>query len=513
MPTSRTRSYSVGLASGYVATVANGIATLWLLSFSLRFLDREQLAVFTLGLDVVAWLSLADLGLTDGVNVQVARLGGQNERQRNALASTAFYTQTLVACIVLLLGCILASLFPHFFALRPDLHRAATLLMVLLSGGFALILIGRTFAALLIAHHYIYYNHLITVVMVLIRLLLAVTLFLTGWSLLALPITELGVAAATMMAVIYAGYKLIPNLTVRPQLFSKQLLSGTATLGLWFTLGTLADFVIMGFDRVVAAKLISLESVTVLYLTSRVYSLADGVLQQITKTARPMLGSLLGQGMTAEALQAYQRLSALSTSIYIVAAATFWAGNESFVSSWVGKDNYGGIPLDIALALSLVVRAWILPNRVILGAGLIVRPQTVSRLVEGALNLGLSIWFAQLFGLSGIVLATALGGCLTSCWYLPTRTARMFGRPVRPDVWGNFRRMSLLFVCMAVVAVAAKAIALRVGGFAGAFVGSSLTGTVGLALLWRFILDSGAREKVVRTLAELRRFGLSAGLR
>ena len=50
---SRTGNYLKGLASGYLATLATILVGLWLTPFTLRFLDREQYAIFTLASDVL----------------------------------------------------------------------------------------------------------------------------------------------------------------------------------------------------------------------------------------------------------------------------------------------------------------------------------------------------------------------------------------------------------------------------------------------------------------------------
>ena len=53
MQASRTRNYVKGLASGYVVTLATIGVKLWLTPFVLRYLDREEFAVFLLAGDVL----------------------------------------------------------------------------------------------------------------------------------------------------------------------------------------------------------------------------------------------------------------------------------------------------------------------------------------------------------------------------------------------------------------------------------------------------------------------------
>ena len=59
---SRTHNYVKGLTTGYAATFATIAVGLWLTPFTLRFLDREEYAIFALASDVLMWLGLLDIG-------------------------------------------------------------------------------------------------------------------------------------------------------------------------------------------------------------------------------------------------------------------------------------------------------------------------------------------------------------------------------------------------------------------------------------------------------------------
>jgi Na+-driven multidrug efflux pump len=102
---SRTRNYVKGLTTGYAATFATIAVGLWLTPFTLRFLDREQFAVFALASDLLMWLGLLDIGIASGLSMQAAQLTGKSDPERlNRLASTAFFTQNAVVLLVLVVG-------------------------------------------------------------------------------------------------------------------------------------------------------------------------------------------------------------------------------------------------------------------------------------------------------------------------------------------------------------------------------------------------------------------------
>jgi O-antigen/teichoic acid export membrane protein len=503
---SRTRNYLKGLATGYVATFATILVGLWLTPFTLRFLDREEFAIFTLASDLLMWLGLLDLGITAGLNAQAAQLSGKPDAERlNRLASTAFFTQNFIVIAVLVVGGAMAAGFSHFFPVRRGLQHTASTMTALLVVSTAIGFSTKTFSALLVANQQMHIDNLLRIVLLAIRTTLTVVLLKQGWGLYSLAVASLAATVLTSALAVLRTFRLLPGLCLRWHLFSWDVLKSVGGLGLWFSLGGLAGIIITSLDRVVAAKLISVESVTTLSLTGRVYALFSGLLDQMANTARPMLGQLLGQQKIAEAHRVYSHLFKLSTGFALIAALSLWAGNEPFVTRWVGEQNFGGTMLSLALALNLVVNSWVLPNRAVLSSALVVRPQTLSRIIEATLNLGLSLLLAHYLGLVGIVLGTAIAALLTSTWYLPLLTARLFGKS-----WLKFARedaLPLLCVaaCLVPIATLTQIVGRQIGGFLGAGFSAGVTGLAGLALLWVIALDNDLRNALLATASKASR--------
>jgi len=502
---SRTRNYVAGLFSGYVLTFATIVVGLWLTPFTLSFLDREEYAIFTLTGDMLMWLGLLDLGITAGLRVQAAQLTGHPDQDRlNRLASTGFFTQNLVVVAVLALGAGAAFVFPHFFPVRPDLQADASVMLILMVLGLAMSVGTQTFSALLVANQQIHIDNAIGIFNIVIRTVLTVVLLKAGWGMYSLAAANLAAKGTSASLAVARTYRLIPGLQLRRRYASWETLKRIGHLGIWFSLGGLAGIVSGALDRVMTAKIISVDMVTTLTLTGRLYSLSNILLSQITDTARPMLGQLFGQKKMGDVLRVYRHLFALSTGSAVIAAASMWAGNGSFVTRWVGGANYGGTALDLALAVNLIVFAWILPNRAVLSAGFVVRPQTISRLIESAIYLPLAILFGNMFGILGIVGSMALAGFITSCWYLPLLTARMFERPFLRFLWDDAVRVIALLACLAPIAYFVREITLQISGFLGAACGIATTGIAGFVLAWFIVLDDDLRSKALGLVSKVR---------
>jgi O-antigen/teichoic acid export membrane protein len=279
---------------------------------------------------------------------------------------------------------------------------------------------------------------------------------------------------------------------------SKATFRQLAGIGVWFSLGHVAGILILSLDRIVAAQAVSLDAVTTLTLSGRLYALTGGALAQVTDTARPMLGSLLGTGKSDAALATYRRLFTVSTGLCVIAAASLWAGNGLFVSTWVGAQHYGGPALDAMLAANMLVSNWILPNRAVLSAALIVRPQTMCRLLEGSLNLGVAVALAPRFGLLAIAGSTAIAGLMTSVWFLPMLTSRLFERPLFRFLREDAARPVVLLAAMVPLAIAGRWCGTRVvGGYLGALLSACVVFVPGLLFLMFMVFNPDDRAVLV----------------
>jgi O-antigen/teichoic acid export membrane protein len=501
---SRTRNYLWGIGSGYTVSIATILVGLGLTPFTLRLLGREEYALFALASDVLMWLGLLDLGIASGLRVQMAQLVNRVDGERiNRLTSTAFFAQLVASLLVIFVGGVLAVGFPQFLSVRPGLQAEVTTMLGLMIIGSSLSMVTQTFSALLIAHQQVHIDNVIRLFLIVVRTGITVVLLYAGWGLLSLAIANLVAVVVTSFVSVVRVKRLLVNIRISYRLVSWDILRNLGGLGIWFTIGGLAGIAIIGLDRVITAKLFSLETVTTLSLTSRLYALSATFINQLADTARPMMGQLLGQNKIADAYRVYRQIFTYSTGAAIIVAGSLLAGNAAFVSAWVGSINYGGDALNLACAFNVVINAWVLANRSVLSAGFVVRPQALSRLVEGVINISLSLVLGIKFGIVGIVMSTAIAGVITSCWYLPLLTARMLRQSFIQLFWHDSTRMLGMIVVIFPLSFWMGRVDLTLEGFAEPIFKGVIVAGIGLGLLWIVGLDSTSRSSVVYQITKM----------
>lgn len=498
----RLTNYLRGLFSGYFVVLATIVVGLWLTPFTLRYLSREEFAIFTLANDVLMWLGLLEIGLATVLNVKAAQLSGRPDSQHlNRMASTTFFSQCAISLLVVLIGAGVVLGFPAFFALQPALRVEATVVMALMVAASALTIVAQTFSALLIAHQQIHVDNGVRLALICVRTLVTVVLLVKGIGLVSLAIAHLCAVVLTGLMACWRVRRLLPGLELAWRHFSLEILRQTGGTGVWFSIGGMAGILVMHLDRIVTARMLSVEMVTTLALTGRMYALAWTLLQQFVNTARPALAQMIGEGRMDVVLYNYRQMIVLSSGGAVVMLSALWAGNGLFVHWWVGAVNYGGWRLDALLALNVLFHVWILPNRALLVSGLASIPQTnISRFIEGGGNLALAIILGWFWGVEGIVASTALACLLTTSWYFPLLSSRFL--EVRPAqlLAGIPGRMALLAAASLLTAGFSRPLGEHIGGLAGAAVAATLVGVAGGGVFLAFVVDNKLRQRLFHLL-------------
>ena len=483
----RTKRYVYGLLSSYVVAICTAVVGLFLVPFTLDHLTREQFSIFTLATEVLMWLGLLELGIAAVLNVKAAQMSSLNEQEAlNKLASTTFFAQCFIGILIIAVGTFIAWLFPVFFEVSQEVQQDARNLLYLLVLSASLRVFSQTFSAILIGYQQLHIDNAIRLILLFIRAALTILLLKNDWGLISLGLAHLFAVCVSAVLAIIRVHRLLPGLIISVKYFDPQLLKATAGTGIWFSVGGLAGILIMNVDFLVGAKLVGVEAITPLILTAKLYALGWTFIQQITNPARPALAQIIGAADWEKARAKYSQVRFLTMSVALVAVLVIWACNRAFLDLWVGPSYYSGLILDSLLALNLLVHAWTLPSRAILTAGLAyTRKNSFSRLVEGILNLSLSVILGVKFGLLGVVMATALAALCTTTWYLPYLTKMYFGTTLASLYKTQLKQLSLIFLVMLPSALVARWIG-NVGGVEGVVAAATITGVAGIASIYLF---------------------------
>ena len=486
------RDYLAGVATHHLNRVAGLAAGFIITPFALGFLTRQDYGLYALVMSVVSWLSVCDFGFAAGLQTRLSRDRGRQGGGDSGVIRSGIIMQGAAALVVLMTGILLAWGAPFLLGTAVEMEKTARGLLLILAGGFALETASRAFTAILVSREKLQVIHSIQLAGLTVRTATVLLLLTKGWGVFSLGAAYGAGAVVRLLLLVAMSARYRPRIRLRTGDFSPRAALEVGRLGLWFSVGGAAGILILGMDRLLAAKLVSLEAVAVLYLTGRLYEAAESMLRPLTDTARPLLGRLLGSADRKNATRIFFELQPLNRAGTLLAAAGIWAANRSFVTAWVGAENYGGWGLDLALAAAFVARMWVLPDRAFLSAALVVKPQALVRLGEGVLNFALSVLWGLAFGLMGIVAATPAAALATSCRQLPRLTRQVLDGRATASTAIPYR---LAFALLA-AAAGGRWLASQTGGFHGAAAAAVAVALIAGSAFWVFLPAEGAKRQI-----------------
>jgi len=160
------------------------------------------------------------------------------------------------------------------------------------------------------------------------------------------------------------------------------------------------------------------------------------------------------------------------------ACLCLWLGGRSLLQHWAGAGVFPGYStFGIQLAL-LFIQVLVAPgDAILMGTS---RHYVYARLavLEGVLNLALSLWWVRIWGLPGVIAGTVAARLLTNGWYIPLAATRVTGLGVR-----NFVRGVARTAAASLVAAGAVAFSLAPWGMSAAAGAIGVACAAGLAFL------------------------------
>jgi O-antigen/teichoic acid export membrane protein len=254
--------------------------------------------------------------------------------------------------------------------------------------------------------------------------LLNIAMLHIGIGLIAMPIGAIIVRLLGYIPIFHFARKAYPSLHLSYSYFdwnkAKSILNVSS---LWFV-GTTSAIIIYSTDNIVIGKFITVEIVTMYYVTYRLSEFLRQRIYSISQTALPGFGQLIGQGDFNRMQYLYLKSQRfiLGITVPIVFGVIFF--NYDFVRLWVGQELFAGQQITLFFAVLLFIMVFYHSSSVVLSSGMQLRPIAWSRGIEAILNLILSILGAKKFGIMGVAGATIVSNLLTSFWYIPYQTIK-----------------------------------------------------------------------------------------
>ena len=404
------------LHSGAAGLVGRGMVTvvqLMLIPLAVAYLGTERYGVWVALTAVLAWLGLADLGLSNSLTNPLAIALGKNDQvAAQRWVASAWWTLTGIALFGILMTWWLSPMVNWVRVLgvtsklaADEVPRSVMLALLFLFLSLPLGLIFRIQTCLqegVLAHFWIATGQ----VAGLLSLLIVIQ------TTAGLPGLVLALAGATVLTQALAGFVLFgwqhPWLRPNPVEFRSDLACGLLGPGTKFFLINMAVLLNLQTDHLVIAWFLGAEAVTPYQVTGRLMAIAIFPVSVIFPAMWPALTDAWVRGELYWFRRAFHWMLWGGLSVAFGIALVIASAGEWIIQIWVGKTALPPPLLWSWMVAWVCIQAVMQAVACLLNATGQLRGQTIYGLSTAILNLILSIMWVMPFGLPGVIAATVV---------------------------------------------------------------------------------------------------------
>lgn len=415
---SRWQRFAGGVVVTWAGLALTLAAGLWLTPFYLQRLGGERYGLWLVGMQVLAWLMLLDLGVVALVPRETAYAVGRGDPPR-AIAEALASTWRLVwwqALVVLLAGLATAAWLPERWApLSAPLAAVAVV--------FAATFPFRVFQAALNGLQDLAFLGGVQIAAWAAGTLLTVALVASGGGLGALAagwaVTQIASALAWTARLRLRFPDAFPGLSIVSggRVPLRRLRSGA-----WVSAAQIAQVLTNGSELIVIGALLGAEPVVVYACTAKLVAVLTNLPQVLTQAAAPALSELRAGPARARLPVVSAALTEGMLAASGLTATVALAATASFVDWWVGPAYFGGTALTLLLVLTMVLRHWNTTAVYALFCFGRERRTAVTTLLDGAVATGGAALLVPVAGLAGAPIAAIAAVVLVS---LPANLAAL----------------------------------------------------------------------------------------
>ncbi len=443
---SRSKRFLNGVVFGYTYQALSMLVALWMTPFLLHRLGQHDYGLWLTALQIMVYLSLADLGvvalLPRTVAYATGRAGGKEH------ASDLPHTIGQTAVIVLLqtpLVAIAAGL-AWIFLPQEWLGLRGPLGMVM--AAYSLLFPLRVLPAVLEGLQDQAFVVKANMASWAAGIVSNIVLILSGFGLYSIAIGWVLSQCTSSAICAYRLWKHHPNIMPSrlPRLVKTELL-GQLGRGFWISAGQVGQVLMAGTDILIISKLLGPTMVVPYVCTGKLATALANQPQMLMHLAMPGLSEMR---TSASKDQMYQVTIALSQGMLLLTGLLFCVilvVNKAFVLRWVGPTQYGGFTLTCLFLMQMVLRHWNLTFSYTVFCFGYERRLAISAFVDGLVTAAMMLLLVPRFHYSGVVTGSILGVCLVTVPVNLATVARELNLPIRKllsPFWPWFWRFALI---------------------------------------------------------------------
>lgn len=419
------------VTSNWAALLVNTIISFVLAPIVVRGLGSTFYGIWSLLTQFTGYLWLFDFGVRESVIKYVAQHHAAGERdQLESTIGTAVSVYALVSTGALVAVGLLAAALPHVFNIPADAVPAAQMAAFLTGASVAQSFLANVYVGVLMGLQRFYLVARIGMAFSLVRGGATYGLLAAGYGIVGLSLLNLLLSIAMSVLVYYLARRSLPGVSMSPARLVRQETTKLFNYGKYVILSNVGDKLVFATDAIVIGAFLPIETLTPYAIAGTLIGQMRSVVMSMASVFNPLTSSLQREQGTAAVGRVVQGGAKGATIVGLPICIGFLTLGEPFVALWMGNTHapMAGLVLRLLAVGYIVGMPYYAISGVLYGLG---QHRVVAwlRVVEGAMNLAMSVVLVRVMGLAGVAIGTAVPHILIVGAVLPACLPRFV--PVR----------------------------------------------------------------------------------
>jgi O-antigen/teichoic acid export membrane protein len=437
-------SIARNVATRYLVISVDTLVGLLLMPFNLAHLGQAAWGLWLLTGSLNTYFTVLDLGYGGSITRFVAQYRAREDaRAINEITSTLFVLFLGMGIVVYAAFVVVAFQVHRVFNLTPDQVEFARTLLLISGTQVAMGIPFGVFGGVMNGFQRYDINNVVTVGTLLLVAVVNVAVLLAGYGLIEVVAATTAVRLASKLVYASNAYRVFPLLSVRPSLFRRERLrevtgySVYAAMSGWaFRLNYMSDSLIIGAFMGPAA--------VALWAVPRRLSQA---VRSFTNQFNNVLLPVVIESETRRKSQRLRTLFLHGTKLSLFGimpmASAMFLLSDPLITLYVGDEFGASVPVAQVLAGVIALRVGTATAHVVLKGSDGYRMLAYTQLGMAIVNVGLSVWWIQWYGLIGQAMGTLVPLAFATlfilwpaaCRQVGVVTTKAFRQAVWPTLW------------------------------------------------------------------------------
>ena len=467
----------------------------FMMPFLVRSLGDDKYGLWTLVGSFLGYFGLMDIGLSSAVVRFISRaVGRKDDDDVRKTIATSFYLFLGLGLITALVTVGAVFFLGFFFKTKHDVHIMQVLLL-LLGLNFAVDFPVRSFNAVFTSN---LREDIGTGIMIVKNLLCAVAIYFVikaGYGILGLAVTSVAFSLADSAVRVILAFRVEPRTTINRKFLDKSRLKPMFNYSFPTMVGRFSSILCFRLDQIVITTFVSLGAVTHYAVGFRLIEYISSLMGQTTGVVTPLFSQDEGMNDFTSIRRKFILLSRATIYIAVFCGGMVLMYGRPFIRRWMG-DGYNDSANVMMIFLIPFTLDLIQSSVTPLLYGISKHSFYVyTNLVEGFVNLGLSLLLGRRYGMYGVAIGTAIPMTFKLLFIQPWYACRVIDLPAREYAWILVKHSAR--AALAVAAARPLLQHIEILGYPGFFIAGVVHVALFVPLALFFAFEPADRERVM----------------